>query len=256
MNFEKSLWDEFIDFRKNCKKTNDAFPESAFISHLLIELPNYVKNIEAGSVFFRARVFQNSFPDLFFDYAKNILSDAENREQLLMKLSDAINAQKVQKEMGFKGYNAVESFINPNPETISSGRCNQKNEQCLYLAEDPKTAISELKPLIQEKISVASIQAKEELKVIDFGLDSANNPLQRLIAFLFVSSPTKEDSDAYIYTQIICSIIKKEGYDGIRYSSCQNLIKTNYVVFNFNKCVPLSSEVYMVKHINYQIEKE
>ena len=69
-------------------------------------------------------------------------------------------------------------------------------------------------------------------------------------------SPTEYNKNAYIYTQVICSIVKKLGYDGVIYTSCQNREKKNYAIFNYNKCKVISSEVYSVTGIKYDIIKQ
>ena len=255
MDIEKNVWDEYIRFKETCRN-NRIFPECSFITHLLEKLSCYEKVLYSGSVLYRARTYQNNFFDLWFDYMKRIHDDIEHGEQILQEMSIAFEKIKAVKEAGFNGYDATGSFVNPDPKSIGGGRCNHVNEQCLYVSEDIQTAISELKPLIREEISVACIQLREDLKIVDFGFDSSEDPYQKLISFLFVTSPTQDDYDIYTYTQVLCSLIKKAGYDGIKYTSCQDLSKTNYVIFNYDKCKAVSSDVYAVNSISYGFIKK
>ena len=255
MNIDKNIWDEFTEFRQVCK-ANPVFPKCVFLHHLEELLPTLAITIPSGDVFYRARVYHNNFPELALDYAKRIHDDIEHGDQILEQMKKAFDKLTALKESGFNGFDAAGSFVNPNPRAIGSGRCNHNHEVCLYIAEDIETAISELKPLIQEEISVAQVKIKEELKVIDFGFNASDSPYKELVSFLFVTSPTQEDYDAYTYSQIICSFVKKMGYDGIKYTSCQNLGKTNYVIFNYDKCEAIASNVYTVKSISYEFDEK
>ncbi len=251
MVIKDNVWKEFACFKDTCRK-NRVFPECRFISNLISQLPKAEITVNGGSTFYRARVFKNNFPDLYFEQNEKPMQEEEKIFQQMYEVYSGLDKVKAQREAGFRGYDEVGSFVCPNIESILPGRCNHVNEQCLYLAEDVQTAISEIKPLIREKISVACIEAKEALKIIDFSFDRSEIPILKLVAFLFLTSPTLEEYDVYTYTQIICSLVKKEGYDGIKYTSCQNLGKSNYAIFSFEKCKAISSDVYEVDSITYR----
>ena len=111
-----------------------------------------------------------------------------------------------------------------------------------------------MKPTIGANISVAKIKVLDELKLIDLRIKQ-NEPLIELIGFLFTQSLTLEKPDAYIYTQVICDFIKEKGYDGVIYSSCQNVSGVNYAIFNYKKCKAVSSKVYSVKSLYVGYDK-
>ena len=249
MNNDK-VWDEFNSFINTCKK-NRVFPECDYISKLKDEIPNLEITIGKGMQFYRARAYRNSLVDKVFDFLQTISDDKEHESEHYDSFQKLAESTKAQREAGFKGYDAKGSFVCPDLRSIQPGRCNHAFEQCLYVAEDVQTAISELKPLIQEQISVACIQVEEPLKIIDFGFDRSDSSIIKPIALLFVTSPTLEGYDAYIYTQVLCSLVKNMGYDGIRYSSCQIINKSNLAIFNYDKCKAISSNVYEVTRIDY-----
>ena len=251
MTIDSCVWDEFDIFIDTCKR-NRVFPECEYIEKIKAELTNVEQIIDKGTIFYRARTYKNSFRDRAMEYAKRIHDDTEHGEELLEEFSRIVEGIRLQKQAGFNGYDEKGSFVCPDPKIISAGRCNYENEQCLYVGEDIKTAISEIKPLIREDVSVACIRAEKQLKIVDFGFESSNNPIIQTIAFLFIMSPTLENYDVYTYTQIICALVKKMGYDGIRYSSCQILNKYNYAIFNFDKCRAVSSDVYTIDRIDYK----
>ena len=255
MKIPKEIWNDFFDFRTACRN-NRVFPECSFISHIIAQLPKIEESICAGSKYYRARVYKNSFPDYFLEQSGKVMNDNKNEYQHLLELHLGIDKLKAQRNAGFKGYDEAGSFVCPDAKSILPGRCNHVNEQCLYMAEDVETAISEIKPLIREKVSVGCIEVQEALRIVDFSFNSSHSPITQLVAFLFVTSPTLEEYDIYTYTQIICSLIKKEGYDGVKYTSCQNLEKSNYAIFSFDKCKAISSDVYEVSAIAYRCTKD
>lgn len=157
MEIEKSIWEEFTQFQEMCRN-NPVFPECSFLKKLEQVLPQFVKLVSPNESFFRARVYQNSFPEMVLDYVRRIHDDIEHGDQILEEMRLAFDNIKVLKESGFNGFDAAGSFVNPNSKSIHSGRCNRVYEACLYIAEDVETAISELKPLIREEISVACIK--------------------------------------------------------------------------------------------------
>lgn len=252
------LINKLFEFKNICK-INRTFPNCDYIEAFEQEMDNMVINISKDITMYRARIFK----DDTFDNVVRLITQANNAKteedfkHVKQHHKEFETTYKTKIEKGFFGYDEKNSFINPNTNTIKAGRCNHDFETCLYTAEDPNTAISELKPLIKEKISVAKITTLEELKIIDlsFKFDDNNETFRNLIAMLFLTSPTETEKDAYLFTQVICSLVKKHGYDGIKYSSCQNISANNYAIFNYGKCKAISSDVYSVDNITYTCTK-
>jgi hypothetical protein len=259
-NQEELLMKEYLEFEEACRK-NRSFPECKLFSTLEKELDILLIKIPSNFSTFRGRVYYDStFNKMFSILEKHnkatSIEDFEQLEREHQKLEDEYHT-KVSND--FFGFNATESFVNPVPNNITAGRCNHIFEPCLYTAENVATAISELKPLIHEKISVAEIITLEELNIIDLSFSAPednSNFLKNIIAISFLRSPVEGNKDAYIYTQAICSFIKKQGYDGIKYSSCQDMRCSNYAIFNYEKCKPINSRVYSVNQIKYTYEEK
>lgn len=254
----KNLQREIGEFQNICK-SNFVFPECGLIDLFEEEIVNMEVIVPKGEIMYRARVYD----DNIFDKFKKITEDIhqgdndQNLKNACERGKELVKIWKENKESGFYGYDKEGSFVNKNWKSIQSGRCNHEFECCLYAAEDIETAISELKPLIKENISVAQLKVCQNLRLIDLSLDyeQKKENLKNIMGIFFLTSPTEINKDAYIYSQIICSIVKKQGYDGIIYSSCQNQEKKNYAIFNYDKCEAISSEVYYVTDIKYKYEK-
>lgn len=235
------------DFKNKCLVSR------AFVDCELLELlRNNFKNIELilkkDTITYRARAYKDPKYSL---YAKFMIHAHPADENDLVKNPNL----KLGELVGFCGYNKEDSFVNPNKHSIDDGRCNYKYSQCLYSADSERVAISEIKPLIREVVSVAKIKSKEDLKLLDLRRNSKNSVVNA-IADLFVQSPTLENPDAYIYSQVVSSYVRNHGYDGILYSSCQVVNGGNYAIFNFDKCEAISSELYDVDDIKIVARKK
>lgn len=218
-----------------------------FDCELLDVLKKQIKDIECifreGTITYRARAYKDP---QYSPYARFLLYTHPAEEK---DLEENPNEDiRLGEYIGFCGYNAKESFVNPNIYSVEEGRCNYKYSPCLYTAESVCVAISEIKPLIHEVISVAKIKNKFDLKFVDLRLKKENEFINSVAKF-FVQSPTLENPEAYIYSQAICAFVKSLGYDGIVYSSCQVFNGVNYAIFNYDKCEAISSALHNVDNI-------
>ena len=126
----------------------------------------------------------------------------------------------------------------PPRELATNGRANPAGIPYLYLASDPTTAISELRPDSGDEASVAEFTLRNGLKVIDLAFPrqtvspfvladaSAVEQLRADIGFLEqlgdeLTRPVLRRAAAVNYTpsQYLCESIKKCGFHGVRYAS-------------------------------------
>lgn len=155
----------------------------------------------------------------------------------------------------FWGYNAKESMAAPK-ELAKTGRLNPENIVYLYTVESIITAIIEVRPLLKDHISVATIKVETAKKLVDFSNPTNLRPTseeEALIAHLIgkFSTIVKNDKD-YIETQYISEFIKHLGYDGIRFSSSLDWNGINVTLFKFDKCTALKSFPYILDNVIYK----
>lgn len=153
----------------------------------------------------------------------------------------------VSKANKFKGLSKEASYVPPNNRMIGEGRANPKFIKYLYVAENPTTAIFEVRPLLSDRINLSEIQLKRDLTIADltynFDAEPKNMSEQEWLLFYIhraFSTPTN-NPDAYIPSQIIAASIEAWGYDGIRYNSSLHHGGVNLTIFNPNNCEPISS---------------
>lgn len=159
----------------------------------------------------------------------------------------------------FKGYNARGSGKAPVDKT-SSGRINPKGISYLYLAEDPETSIYEVRPTIDQHVSVAMFKTTEEIRIYDLAEDSIkpdnknmgdDDSLFEVIQRRF-SEPNSGDTLRYVPTQYLGETIKQMGFDGIRFRSSLKKDGINIVLFDDNKCKAIRSDITKVSSINLE----
>ena len=171
---------------------------------------------------------------------------------------------KIGKKPGFFGYDADGSFITPW-QFARDMRANYRYIPYLYCSNNPYTALIEVRPRLAAKVSIATIQVKEKMTLLDFTIQNkpkkmsdAKFNLFKDLSYLF-SKPISKDDDTldYIPTQYIAEFAKKIGYDGIIFSSSltpevnrKNLDRYNLVIFNHEKCHPIKSNLFQITH-NY-----
>lgn len=205
-----------------------------------------------------------------------LLSDENtNPTRMIMIGSELYRARKIQGSeptnisKGFYGYDARGSFVNPYPENISAMRANREGQPRLYCSNVVYLPLVEIKPEVDEEISLACIQTNEILKLLDltlyhleFDMPKEKQDLFRELSYLF-STPIDDDNDDkddYLVTQEIADYVQQLGYDGIAYSSSllpelnkENYNGANFVIFKYNHCVPIKSNVLkMVSKVNQE----
>lgn len=266
------------DFEKEIKYRNRFFPKG----ELLTELNKYEKWTETiilrGKKFYRARTFDVPFyayrkkiKDAFINIICRHFPQMEGKDiseinSLIFSLSPEILFNEpfwsdlkrfFQKRRRFWGYNSKESDAPPS-ENASEGRSNPRFISYLYLASDKKTAIYEVRPRVDQDVSIATVRIDQEIKIFDFCCgDKKDTPFMLGMLSDLFSKAKSGNEDDYYATQYICEYIKNMGYDGIGFKSSLNPSGKNIVLFDTQigaetkkkKYTILSSKVYSVKEL-------
>ena len=215
-------------------------PEEGRVLELLRDKSTNVERlIPAGEIFYRSRIIKD---------IKEIGKD---------------------KESGFWGFDQKGSFVAPK-EATRDMRANYRYIPYLYIADNPRLAIYEIRPRYGARVSLASIRANEKLAILDFtatltkaGTAASKQNLFKEISECF-SKPVTEDDDIidYIPTQYIAEFAKKIGYDGIAYTSSlrkegnKGTYGTNYTIFNYGKMEAIRSNVFAIDQVSYEFKQE
>ena len=132
----------------------------------------------------------------------------------------------------FLGYSKTGSFIPPKGAFVGNGRANPSGITYLYTANDPLTAIAEVNPPLKAEVSVATIVAKENLRILNFanlhsastGEDTARVKWIRdfvLALTRIYNTPVLDEN--YLLCQYVSEFAKNIGFDGISFRSSKVL---------------------------------
>lgn len=164
---------------------------------------------------------------------------------------------KQREQSGFLGYSAEESFVPPYNDLINDGRANPAFIKYLYTAEEPYTALVEVRHFLGSRVSVADIKINEPLVVANFSYESIEilNDVKKALMYLIMkdfSNPNDSDLKKNIPSQYIAEYIKTLGFDGIRFNSSLHTRGRNITILNFKNCYPERSKLYEIKDIYFE----
>ena len=173
--------------------------------------------------------------------------------------------------------------VMPRPRlNAQERRMNPRGITYLYVASNPETAISEVRPSVGAFVTVAQVKASKDLTVVCFRKGS---PLDETGALLNVyrsslpgadeeaiqrridqdvwdaidtafSEPVGPDDEHlnYVPTQIVAERLLSEGYDGVTYKSSQNTDGYNLALFDLCSAKFVSSQLFHVDSVEYRVE--
>ena len=219
---------KFIELDNELKNRNRYFPRSEFITDFEKNCPSeyFYTVIKKGEISYRARIY-------------NINEDTE------------------EKTAKYHGFGKSQSDA-PPPKYASVGRINPKGISYLYTASTPETAILEVRPQVGQKVSVATVEVTEEIRLFDF-VDTfllknmQTDNIQKYIdeygwrncfkAGVILntisdefSTPSDGDDTNYYAPQYISEFIKnKEHIDGIKFKSSLDCDSYNIVLFDVSE---------------------
>jgi quinol monooxygenase YgiN len=216
---------DWLEFAEDIKYNNRFFPRDNGVKHLIDELlKNHTKRIKKGTKFYRARII-------------------------------SLNEMTLKNDDMLQGFPEIGS-MSPDPEIATAQRASPQKISYLYVAEDEYTALSETRPGLLSFVSLAEIEACDDLVVFDMWFDIENYDSMReeeqLAASFSAVISEKEKEIDYLPMQYVAEYIKSKGADGIRYVSLQSSGGKNLVIFNEkNKVSFIQSKILYTKNVTY-----
>ena len=265
-------------FKYCLRSQNRFFFKNPLIPLILDRFSQNTVTLPTNSMLYRARIDYDrehenlcwQFKD--FEELRQIMENPDNHLPLCQaiarsakedadKISSSPEFEKFveQKKLGFEGFDASGSGSPPPDKVNSPGRCNPEHVSFLYAANDAHTAVAEVRPFIRDAISIATLEAQKDLRLVDFyfeydehGVISIDDHFFHYIRAEF-SILNKGNKDDYLITQFLTLLAQDAGYDGIRFRS--SLVKdgVNYVIFDSSNCVPTSSKMYLIPEVKYTL---
>jgi len=170
-----------------------------------------------------------------------------------------------------KGFKKSE-MSNPPPEKTKAGRANPIGISYLYLADDTKTSLYEVRSTLYDFVTVGTFRLKEDIDIINLRgniydpmLIADNDNIEDfLIHRPFISkleselSKPKRRSDTeldYLPTQYLSEFIKSIGFDGVEYQSSLYSEGYNLAIFNPDKFECIETRVYEIEKLNIECKE-
>lgn len=164
---------------------------------------------------------------------------------------------------GFK----IGEMKNPPPEKAKAGRANPLGISYLYIANDIKTTLYEVRASLFDYVTVGSFRLKEDIKVINLRGDTYDpiflaeqGELEDFLIHLpFISKLEQELSKPrrrsdneldYLPTQYLSEFIKSIGFDGVEFQSSLYPQGYNLAIFNAAKFECIKVEVFDIEKID------
>jgi RES domain-containing protein len=153
--------------------------------------------------------------------------------------------------------------MKPEPEKAKEGRVNPKGIPCIYLATHKDTAMSEVRPWHEARISLARFELTQAVVLVDCSQDCPDEPTNKEAwNWYFVgeafSRPVSSADDVsdYAPTQILAEAFRQCWYDGIIYNSGLNTDGKNVALFNLSHADVKERFLYTLSDVAYSFHKQ
>lgn len=263
-----ALYDLWHDFKREIKYVNRFSTKHAILDIIKKVVEENSIKLQKDTIMYRARVYNGDLKFIkSFDDLKNTSeeSDESNETEIIKTIRELKKIEKIRdieerKRTGFWGYDEKDSFIPTNAEAVKDGRANPAKITYLYVADSSVTALAEVRPFLNEYVSIAEIKVQEELCVADLTYNIFKNidESYKFLVYLIMdeySQPNNGEPFEYLTTQYISEYIKSLGFDGIKFNSSLYMRGQNYVIFKYDKCKAISSKLYQLEDICYDARR-
>ena len=199
-------------------------------------------------------IFLKEYFEKYVTHQNRYFFDSDSQEfiQLFDKIIDR-NSSELKKGDEFYRARVCDKKLEfddmfPREDGGNEGRMNPKGMSFFYMAIDDITAMTEVKAINSDQITLFKLKLNKKFKIIDLSKRKGNARLMErdmddeyyeifkdLISILLSKPMSNSDHKAvYIPTQILASRICYKDFDGISYTSSVGN-GNNVVLFNFDK---------------------
>lgn len=218
--------------------------------------------------------------DIFKKYIRNInrfhykYINLEILETILKETETVISVgrsfyrARVSNEKGVKGFSRSEMGAPPD-DIASAGRANSKGQSCLYLSNDRKTTVKEIRAHAFDYVTIATFRTNREIRVLDLSSITHSSPFYsdiNMVNYLInekhlqnieydMAKPmSRWDSELdYLPTQFISDFAKFLGYDGVKYYSTFDRTSFNLALFDITACDCTYHRNYLIGNLDYKM---
>jgi len=140
----------------------------------------------------------------------------------------------------------------PPASSAGGGRLNPPGISCLYAALDAETAIAEVRPWINARVTVGAFETVGRVRVVDLSdLESTSRRRAAFAAYMMQRPTHRDDTIAYVATQYLAEHLKSHGADGVIYGSSLRRGGTNAAFFRLDVAKPVATQLWQVGSVIY-----
>lgn len=153
--------------------------------------------------------------------------------------------------------------MRPSSEFAVAGRVSTKAAPCFYCSNNAETAMSEVRPWLGARVSIARFRTKSPLKLLNltklydsdiktasFGVHEED--VWRELGEAFSAPTGRENPDIdYRPTQIVASFFRRNGFNGLFYASLLGPPGKNMAFFDLDVVDLVSCAVREVRSLQY-----
>jgi hypothetical protein len=243
-------WSFFSTHIIGSKILNEVLPKIATSIQSSKDLVNYTDEITENISYWEKFKDQLKWSNRFISdvgYLRELGWDGFFDTQFELIPSDKLFRARVHHKSNLTAY-SVEEMRSPPSNLAGGGRANPLGIPYLYLSDNPKTVLYEVRASYLDELSIGLFQLKDgfkSVKIVDFTEDTLlfQENISRTIKSKLLrdkisrdlSKPMRRyDSEIeYIPTQFICEFIRiYTGASGIRFSSSLHPSGKNIVIFD------------------------
>jgi RES domain-containing protein len=223
--------------------------------------------LELWEHFYNGLRFSNRFtPDGRSErFVVEILNYARQKKTIELKACSSLFRARINDAGNDLNARPLEMMGAPTSSIAGHGRLNPRGIPYLYLASDKDTAVSEVRPWVGCRLTVAEFRLRSDIRLIDFSHKHLANTLEgevveraeftwrELITWMFSAPFDPRDDTVYVPTQYLAERIKGNGFDGVMYDSSLNPNGFNVALFDTNSAEPIRREFAKIMSINVMV---
>lgn len=170
--------------------------------------------------------------------------------------------------------------MRPDPSKVCDGRANRKGIPYLYLAEEPNTALAEMRPWVGSRITLATFKTTRDCHVIDCSCNTRESIWSEVVDWdrggvtIEPDARTREEGVwgdigsafskpvasgeiiEYVATQVLAAEFQGRNYDGIVYRSLLEGGGRNVVLFDLAAAKQRSNGcLYKTVAVSYEFDR-
>ena len=197
-----------------------------------------------------------------------ILKEILRETETVIPVGRKFYRARVSNEKGTKGFTRNEMWAPPD-DVASAGRANSKGQSCLYLSNNKKTTVKEIRAHAFDYVTIATFRTNREIRVLDLssithispfygGMDKiaylVNEGHLRKIKNDMAKPMSRWDSELdYLPTQYISDFAKYLGYDGVKYYSTFDKTAFNLALFDSTACDCIYHRNFLIGDLDYKM---